>query len=162
MCSTHPPQVYCNDRTTRQFIHPGYSHTLPPQDTSVTNRTQNETTAGTSHQHQVPDLTAQEDAPHHKPLDNWDIAPSPLSCFNKCNKSASINSLTSGRYQTSIHQGCQVTQTVSSSSQYTEGTHHLCTVFGSPSHHECPTPLNLSLVDIAAYTMTITLARHNS
>ena len=41
----------------------------------------NITMAGTSHQHQVPGFTAQEDTPHYKPLDNWDIAPSPLPCF---------------------------------------------------------------------------------
>jgi len=71
------------------------------------------------------------------------------------NKSTPINSRTSGRHQTFIHQGRQVTQTASSSSQYTEDTHHLCNVFGSPSHREYPTPLNLSLVNIAAYTTTI-------
>ena len=38
----------------------------------------NKTTAGTSHQDQVPDLTAQEVATHHKPFDSWDIATSPL------------------------------------------------------------------------------------
>jgi len=43
-----------------------------------TSNSLNKTKAGTSHQHQVPDLTAQEDATHHKPFDNWDTAPSLL------------------------------------------------------------------------------------
>jgi hypothetical protein len=75
-------------------------------------------------------------------------------------KSASINSRTCGRHKTSIHQRHQVTQTVSSRSQVTEDTHHLCTVYGSQTLRECPNPPNLSLVNIAVYTTTITIARH--
>ena len=94
----------------------------------------------TSLQHQVPDLTTQEDAPYHIPLNNWDITPTPLPRYNNQNKSTSINSRTSGQHQTSIHQGRQVTQTVSPSSQHTEDTHHLCTVYDPLAHHECPNP----------------------
>ena len=121
----------------------------------------NKTTAGTSQQHQVPDLTAQEDTTHHKPLDNWDIATSPLP--PSTSSTGAPNQFSHIWTTSNLHPpGRHVTQTVSSSSQYAESTHHLCTAFGSLSLSECPTPPNLSLVNIAAYTMTRALAWHNS
>ena len=113
----------------------------------------------TSHQHQVPDLTTQGDTPHHIPLDNWDIAPTPLPRYNKCNKSTSINSCTSGT--SNIYPPRAPGHPNSKFKlQYTEDTHLLCTVYGPLTHCECPNPPNLSLVNIAVYTTTITIAQH--
>jgi len=94
----------------------------------------------TSHQHQVPDPTTQEDALHHILLDNWDIAPTPSSRYNKRNRAPQLAHvlLTTSKH---LSTGTPADPHSEFKFLYNKGTHHLCTVLNddrTPHQHQVP------------------------